>query len=259
MGLVKGTAPPVQTFAGYTKQKPPSTFVLDIAGGEAKGKTHLALTSPNPAICDTERKAFRVLDKGIGNPERHFSPSTWYEAHDFFDFVAKDPTVESVVIDTLAEIEEFAYMATLSELGKESLYSREAGAVQFKYVNEKLEGILRLFRVAGKNVITTARMKDEYLKNDKTGRQIRDGWKKMPYYADFAIEAVETVPGVLTQDLKPGTLVWKVTKNGSVIRGLFRPYVVVADYKDLISQLLSVENDVPAYLERLKASITKEG
>lgn len=252
-----GGSPP-STFSGY-KQRPRPSFVLDIAGGEGKGKTHLALTSPKPAICDTERKAYRILDKGIGNPDKYFYPDTWEEIESFINHVVQDDEVDTVILDTIKEVEELAYVATLESLGKESLYSKEAGAVQYKYVNQKLEWIIRSVRRAGKGLVTTARVKDEYVSNNKTGRVVRDGWSKMPYYADFCVISVETLTGIPPSSLKPATYVWKVTKNGMVAKGLHAPFIVASSYGELITSLqMSIDSEgQETYLEELKARISK--
>jgi hypothetical protein len=260
---VGGTSTSTPPFSGYSQGKPPDVVVVDIAGREGSGKTHMALTSTKPAICDTERKAFRILDKGIGNASKHFSPSDWNDVVAFTEHVLKDSEVETVVFDTLKELEEMAHRDTLEELSRDrgkkvdSLYSRDAGAVQYKYVNERIENLIKRLRVVGKSVIFTSRMKDEYVDNQKTGRLIRDGWNKMPYYADFCVQAVETIPGVHIDTLKPGVMIWKVMKNGSIVRGLYRPYIVAKDFQDLLQQLRTTEADVEKYLETLKDQIQK--
>lgn len=254
---VKGSPP---SFTGYADISTlPRVWVLDVCGPEGAGKTHIALTAPNPAICDTELKAWRLIGKpGIPTELKACYPKEWMDVQAFTEFVSQDPNVDTVIFDTLKEIEEMAYRATLDELGKESLYSRDAGAVQYRYVNQKMEELLKLLRKAGKSVITTARQKDEYVKNDRTGNKLRDGWSKMPYYADFCVEAVNTLPGVPSPLLKPGIVIWKVTKNGAVVRGLYRPYIVAEDYCDMLRQLQLTEQNVDAYLEELKKAVTRD-
>lgn len=249
----KKSAAPIP-FRGYTK-RPVDSFVVDIAGGEGKGKTYLALTSPHPAICDTERKSYRVIDSGVGNPDKVFYPDSWQDIEAFAIHAVEDPDVSTIIFDTLKEIEEMALISTLETLGKDSLHS-EAGAVQYKYVNAKLEGLFRVIRMAGKSAVTTARVKDEYVGNNRTGRGIRDGWSKMPYYADFCLMSVETIPGVPVHSLKPATYIWKVTKNGILPRGTFAEFVTGATLPDLITQMRTPATD--QYLEELKRAITRE-
>lgn len=259
MGAFKEAISNVATFS-FTRNPPPTTCVIDIAGLQGRGKTHLALSAPAPAICDTEDKAWDVLNKGIGDSEKHFTPYSWDDVLNFTKHCETAADIQSVIYDTVSDVEEYAYQHTLADLGKKSLYSPQGGPVMYRYVNEKIRNdiILRLKRV-DKNVIFISRMKDEYVDNNRTGIKIRDGWRKMPYAADYTIEALDTLPSTPKSDVIPGTLIWKVTKNGKMRPGTYRPYLVLDPddpWTDLMAQLKEECSDPVTYIDDLRAKVT---
>jgi len=208
-------------------------LAVEIFGTEGTGKTHAALTFPDAALLDTEGKACNVMKKFKN--ERWFKGNTFLDVIDFVNTVIHSKEIKTAVFDSSRDIVDMSEQFTLEQLEKTALFS-QAGAVLYTHVNQKMDWIVQILRANKKNIVFTSRMKDEYKNNVRTGKLLRDGYKKAPYQFDLVLELTCEVEwnGGRAILLEP---IVKVVKNGYVRRGLSKPYIASADYDTLIKEI----------------------
>lgn len=211
-------------------------IALEVCSLQGLGKTHLAGTFPKPALFDTEGKGYIVWKK-LGH-EHLVRGETFEDVVAFVNAVVNNPEIETAVFDCSKDVDEMAEIFTCEQLGRDMLYS-QGGAVMYSHKNDKMDWIVQTLRNAGKNIVFTSRMKDEYKKNTRTGKLVRDGYKKAPYQFDIVIE--------LTETLKWNDDIWildevigSVLKNGFIRRGRhFKPYLPNVSYDTIIAELVN--------------------
>lgn len=262
MGLSLKEDSPSVPFSYCTPPEP--VWFMELAGGPASGKTHLALSFPNPALLDTEKKGIRILEKGIGQKDKYFIPSNWDDVLAFWSHALRDPDVRTIVVDSSKDILDMAYNATLDELSRkwgrtvDSLYSKEASAVNYRFLNQKMAQLLKDARDHNRNVIFTARLKEVYdAQGHATGIFTRDGWSRAPYHCDFCLQAMDTLPKIPQRSIRPGLVIWRVMKNGSIVQGRYKPYIVLdpstppAEVYSALISALTEEVDQEQYMAHL--------
>ena len=220
-------------------------MVVEISGAEGSGKTHAALSFPKPALLDTEGKAWVVMKK-FGNTKLA-KASNFEDVLAFVKAVVNDNDIETAIFDSSRDIVDMAERYSLEQLGKETLYSSSGGQVLYTHVYQKMDWIIKTLRKAGKNVVFTSRMKDEYKNNTRTGHQVRDGYKKVPYQADVVIELRSSIvwddeTHILFSD------VTKITKNGYVRKKNKKPYIHDALYDTLVENIFDTIDDQDEYM-----------
>lgn len=227
-------------------------LVVEISGTEGSGKTHAACTFPKPAMLDTEGKGWVIMKK--------FGHTKWAKASNFEDVISfvkaviNDPEIETAIFDSSKDIVDMAERYALEQLGKETLFSQTGGQVLYTHVYQKMDWIITSLRRAGKNVVFTSRMKEEYKNNSRTGRMIRDGYKKSPYQVDILIELRSEIEW--NGDIQPlMTDVARVTKNGFVKKSEKKPYIRDACYDTIIAEIFDTVPDQAAYIEEFKKSL----
>lgn len=247
---VYGLAPQVEWEELPELQVP--KMVVEICGAEGSGKTHAACTFPKPALLDTEGKAWVIMKK--------FGHAKWAKANNFEDVISfvktvvNDPEIETAIFDSSRDVVDMAERYALEQLGKETLFSQTGGQVLYTHVYQKMDWLITTLRRAGKNVVFTSRMKEEYKNNSRTGRMIRDGYKKSPYQVDVVIE--------LRSEIEWGgeiyplmTDVARVTKNGYVKKSQKKPYIKDACYDTIVKDIFETVPDQTAYIEEFKKSL----
>ncbi len=216
-------------------------LAVEIVGLQGSGKTHMAMTFPKPALCDTEQKGWMVAKK-FNNP-RYLRASDWGDVVRFFFHCIDDPEVQTLVFDSSRDLRDWAELWVLKETGKKSLYSAQPGAarVQYSMVYQKLDYIIHETRNKGKNVVFTSRMKDEYIGDEKTGRLIRDGYNKAPYQFDVIIFLTRGVYHSKRGHIFKRRIFGEVHKIGTLHYNRWPPYLVDCSYDGIVEELLKTD------------------
>lgn len=208
-------------------------YAVELAGLQGAGKTHTALSFPFPALLDTELKAITPLDHGVGNPDRVAIAHSWDDVVNFLSFAIGDDGVQTLIFDSSRDIYEMATAATLIELKKKSLYIPGEGAILYAHVHRKMNSLVEACRQAKKYCVFTARVKDEYVGGNTTGRMVRDGWNKTPYKVDIMLQAVSATKGIPERMIPPEYQLWRVVKNSQVRKGQTKPFLVNPLFEDI--------------------------
>lgn len=176
-------------------------LLVEIIGEPGVGKTHLALTFPSPIIFDTTPKreaeviAYKVLGADAKNRYR------WVQSYPQLvegvkEAIIRDD-VKTVIIDTGADLQSMAVEYELEKKDRERLLPIEYGRVREMIDDD----IITTVTSAGKHLVMTAQMDDEYIENKKTGRRVPKGYKRMAFQADMRIllvigsAEVQVMPG----------------------------------------------------------------
>ena len=220
------------------------SMAVEFSGEQGTGKSHCGLTFPEPALCDTEGKGWVVLKK-FGN-KRWFRARTFGDVLDFVNTVLNDDSIKTAVFDSSRDIVDMAERFVLKELGRDTLYSTK-GAVMYSHVYGKIDWIIQTLRMAGKNVVFTSRLKDEYVNDKRTGGKIIDGYKKAGYQVDIQIMFTTRIrwndeTHIVIQP------VGSVIKDGFIRRGQYAPFVKEATYDDICKELLEPIDSVDKYM-----------
>lgn len=133
------------------------------------------------AVGDTEFKADIEMIK-IQNPffkKLH----TFQDVRDFVYHCIKNPKIEAICIDSGSDLRAYAEQEFLDETGQKRVFP----LVLFGRVFAKIDKLMKDIHDAGKHLVVTSRLKDEYADDERTGRRIRDSYKKFPYQLPMMI------------------------------------------------------------------------
>jgi len=163
---------------------------VEIVGDTAVGKTHLSLTFPKPLLID-------LTPKGEGLPivlklypeewlKRYIRVRSFGQIREAVKNAIRNPDYLTIIFDTSTDLRQLAAEEYLRETGKKSVYP----VTEWRYVREKIDNLIYEIINAKKNLVFTSQLKDEYIDGKFTGRKVRDGYKKTPYFADIRIYLV---------------------------------------------------------------------
>ena len=230
-------------------------FSIEYFGETELGKTHNALTFPNVAICDTisEGEVHQVAEK-FNNP-RVFRARNFDDVRRFVNYCIANPKIESIAIDSGADLREMAeaeYLgfASPEELHvkhrgekKPSVYSPKHGGVEYRHVNNKIDELVNKVKRANKYLIITSRVKDEWIKEDaggetrfvKSGRKVYDGYNKFEYGYGLSVR-LWLVKGITIDGNTyfEDYVFAKVIKNRFVPKRVQKPYIFNHTYQGLV-------------------------
>jgi len=240
----KKTRKPVQAEEEFKPDEIPQKtgITIEVSGEMDMGKTHFARTAPNPLFLDTEAKAYIVLKK--------FPPCPWKRVETFADirngvkWAIENPEIETVVIDSGSDVRDLAAQEWCNEMGKERVWPR----VLWAQVYEKVDWIPKALEKAGKNLIVTARMKDEWIGDTSTGRRLADSYKRWPWALQMAI--------TIQNGIRDGSKVYfkehkfaKVRKNNHwgiderTLLNYQKPYVFDVSWDGVLNEMLKPWGD----------------
>lgn len=231
-------------------------FSIEYFGETERGKTHSALTYPNPAICDTlsEGEVWQVAEKlGISLV---FQARTFEEIEQFVNYCIRNPKIETVIIDSGADLREMAearylgaspekmHPKTRSELkSKPAVYSPSHGAVEYRHVNNMIDDLINRVKAAQKYFVVTSRLKYEYEKDEdgkwiRTGELIHDGYNKFERGYGLSVR-VRLVDGITDSNGKKhfeDHIFGEVAKNRFLLRRVQKPYFFDPTYHGLVEK-----------------------
>ena len=176
-------------------------IVAVIEGLPKSGKTHLAMTFPDPMVvfsldvgADIVRRKFpsKKIDiktypipivesvKGTGLQKELLG--IWKQLKADYQAATESREVKTIVVDTATALYEIARIARAAELGQENLLK-----FQFGEVYAQLKGLVQRGRVAGQNIVWTHYLKDIYRNDVATGELGIDGWRYVEGEADVIL------------------------------------------------------------------------
>jgi len=165
---------------------------VEIMGEPEVGKTHLGCLFPAPAIIDTtaKREALPIAMKLLPDwAERYFKVYSLEDIREALRHIEKkngeEPGfVKTIVIDTSADLQRLAAEEWIREHGKKQVFP----VTQYAHVRSKIDELIHKVLDGLKlNLVFISQMKDEYAGGEKTGRRVRDGYKKTPFQADIRL------------------------------------------------------------------------
>jgi hypothetical protein len=199
------------------------------------GKTYMAATFPMPAFADTEHKDQVVL--------KNFEKKKWKkvaslaDVRAFADACIADPEVKTVVIDSGTDMQDWAEQEFLLEEGKGN--TRIFPIPVYKNVFKKIDGLTHSIIDADMNLVLTARVKDEYLNDKRTGRKLRDSYKKYPYQVQLMIQLERGIKDWTGALQFPEFVFGKVIKNGYVGTTFSKPYLIDCSYEGIKREMMN--------------------
>ena len=166
-------------------------LIMAVSGREKQGKTHFALTAPDPiAYFDLDIGTEGVVSRFLaGGKEIYHNDYNYHSIKDVrkagpvgigkyiemwerlrADFIAVlDSQVRTVIVDTATEVWELLRLARLGKLSQVMPH-------QYGPVNAEYRELLRLAYQSDKNVILLHKMKQEYVNDKRTGGYERAGF-----------------------------------------------------------------------------------
>jgi len=180
MVLIKGMSKPRMTVS--------KRIVLSLEGMDKTGKTHFALTAPDPIALfnfdiGLEGVVHKFADKEILVSDVRVAKTggedMWEKAWDAFRKMFTDairhPDIRTVVIDNGTEMWELLRLARLHKLTKVMPH-------QYTEVNEEFRELMRteVFE-SNKNVIFVHKVKQQWVNDKFTGKYERAGFKDIGY------------------------------------------------------------------------------
>lgn len=226
-------------------------FSIEIIGEPDFGKTHFGATFPKALFLDTEKKADIVLEKFPNVGHLWKKVSSWDDFRDAVDWVCTQPDIKTVIIDNDDDIQDLAIEKWSSEHGgkKPIAFDAHGGVITVLYaqVYKLIDDLKTDIENAGKYLVCTCRLKDEYIANINTGRRIRDGYKKFPWSLKMAVWIKN---GIF--DRKTGQVMFKQYKFGEVVKNNYwgidmkktppvtfqKPYVFDISYEGICEEML---------------------
>lgn len=173
------------------------------------GKTHLALTFPGPVIVlDTEFRADEVLRK-FRNVKKYWKKvEAWADVREAVVRALKTHPEGggTLVFDSGSDLNLLAEAEVLQELARDDKKAHKT--LHWGPVNKRFKGLFATLRDRRWNAVFTARLKDEWAGDNRTGARTAGGFvaDKLIYHADFALQ-LERGPS--------GERVGRVLKNGA--------------------------------------------
>ncbi len=170
-------------------------LILSVEGHQGAGKTHFALTAPDPI-------AFINLDKGEEGVIHKFGDKKisvvsifpadteegavkemqkLREAYDYA-LLSADSNFRTVIVDTGSVLWELNRMAHFGQL--------KAMPTSYMGPNLVMATIGRIAAESSKNVIFLHRLKEEWKGNSPTGNYVFSGYKEMPYLVQAVLRMI---------------------------------------------------------------------
>jgi hypothetical protein len=244
-------------------------ITAEICGEPDSGKTHFARTFPKPLFLDTEAKAWIVLQKFNDTPLKVVEK--FNDIRSGVHWALDNPDIQTIVIDSGSDLRDLAQAEWLAEQGKDRVYP----LVLWGEVYEKVDTLTTEIKKSQKHFVTTARMKDEFVGDQRTGRRIRDSYKKFPWDLSIGLEVVNGI-----RDTRSGKIHFPERRFGKVYKNNFygidqgkmvtqqKPYIFDVSYNGILNEMLQpwggddgipIGNEIDTILEEAEEWIIKYG
>ena len=215
------------------------TFGVEFAGEWEVGKTRVASLFPKPAMFDTEDKGYREMEK-VGRVDHWYAMHTMQDLRDWVITMVKDPEVQTLIIDSGSDLSDIAAQEYLDETGAEAVFP----VVLWNRVYTKVDELIHMIRKSHKYLVVTSRLKDQYIADKRTGRQIRSGYRKFPYQLDMMINfewGLRTGKGKDIELHYPDRCFGRVIKNSFWKKrhaGKKKPWLFDVSFDGIVKELL---------------------
>ena len=215
-------------------------FSIEYFGESEMGKTHNANTYPDVAICDTisQGDVWQIAEK-FGN-KMVMRAKTFDDIRRFIQYCVVNPKIESVAIDSGADLVEMAETEWLKEKNRKAVFIPGEGGFQWSEVYDKVDELIQKVKMANKYLIITSQLKDEWMKTlgqkeaVKTGNRIRDGYKKLVWGLSVRVRLVDGITdkdGILHFEDR---VFGKVVKNRFLPKRVQKPYLFDSTFQGLV-------------------------
>jgi hypothetical protein len=172
-------------------EETPGNLTIVIAGVQGEGKTHTAcemagIVYGEVYLADTEARAHHVTQK-FGTHVHRFTIRSYMEAVAFVKWLKRDvKPPATVVFDSVTDLDKFAEEQYLIHEDKEVV----GKPINHPKMNRYVYALLDELKFSGFTIVLTAKMKDEYQGDNRTGKMLPRVFKDIPYRSDFIIEIV---------------------------------------------------------------------
>jgi hypothetical protein len=180
------------TFGERFEAPPPRNLTVVIAAEQGLGKTHLLCTlAEDPQygplyVGDTEHRAQIVVEKftARGLPIKRATITSYPELVAFVKWAKRNLTSPySIGLDSLSDLDKFAEEQYLMHENKEFV----GKPIQHPRMQRYIYALLDELKFSGATIIATAKMKDEFVGENRTGRVLPRLFKDVPYRADMTV------------------------------------------------------------------------
>jgi hypothetical protein len=223
---------------------PPRNITVVIVGTEGQGKTHLTCSIAGDEygplyLGDSEHRAQIVVDKfqEMGRPVQRATLTTYQETVAFVSWAKQNVKRPAVIgLDSGTDIDKFAEEQYLIHEDKEVVGKPINHPRMQRYIFKLLDDL----KFSGFTVVMTAKMKDEYVGENRTGKKLPRIFRDIPYRADLVIEiqggkcfitksgwtqkqlaeipqSITTLPDMIAYAKTLDTLPTVVTPNGTLV------------------------------------------
>ena len=215
-------------------------FSIEYFGESEKGKTHCGQSFPNVATCDTVSQGdVWLIAQKFGN-KMVMRAQTFEDIRRFIKYCVKNVKIQSIVIDSGADLVEMAETEWLKEKNRKAVFVPGEGGFQWAEVYDKVDSLIQKVKMADKYLIITSQMKDEWVaqagknENVKTGNRIRDGYKKLSWGLSVRVQLVNGITDSEGKTYFEGRVFGKVVKNRFLPKRVQKPYFFDSTYQGLV-------------------------
>jgi len=230
-------------FQRLTEQGLPSRLIIRIGGLAKSGKTHFALTAPDPiSIINADRGLEGVVEKFLATKEIHVTPNfrdmpfetpdeqekRWKELYDCYWSALKDTKTRSIIFDTDTEAWEIARLALLGRLEK-------VPPLKYTELNRMFREMVDAAFTHDKNVIFICKYKKQYTSHGSddmgkwNGKYEPMGFNDLPYIVQVNLRSrLERVDDVLVPSVEIVNCRQNMQLMGEVFEGEMATFPWVA-------------------------------
>jgi hypothetical protein len=175
-------------------------IIMSIGGREKQGKTHLALSAPDPmAVFSSDIGTEGVVNKfkkagkdvwvhELEMPEKHEeAKEVWDAFKQAYYGILKVPEIRSVVFDTSTEIWELLRICRFGKLTQVMPY-------QYGPVNAEYRRLLKDCYATQKNLILLHKQKPVYIDDKRTNKYENSQFNDTPYLVQVNVQVFRTKP-----------------------------------------------------------------
>lgn len=163
--------------------------VVEIYGEPDTGKTHCAVSFPEPIVVDftSKRESLVEVLKQYQNRDRHVTARGKRISDVKRDIRRSEIDIRTIVVETSQDLRKAYGEKWCRRHEKDAVYPPE----NWGDVNTMLEDDFIQDFSSDYNIMFTSIMKDEYVKDVKTGNRVRKGASRMDFISDLRFKTSE--------------------------------------------------------------------